>query len=76
MVHFPIVPCGKKRPTYAIGLTVICKIATGAVDDERDNFKSTGAQLAKLAGKKRAEHLPPKRRTEIVEMGIVKRRRT
>lgn len=67
-------PRGEKRPADAIGLAVMVgKIATGEIEDERDDVKSAAAQLGSLGGKKRAENMTPERRTEIAKVAAVKR---
>ena len=59
-------PRGEKRPADAIGRAVhIAKIATGEIEDDRDDVKSAAAQLGSLGGKKRAENTPRERRVEI-----------
>ena len=59
-------PRGEKRPADAIGLAVmIGKIATGEIEDEREELSSAAAQLGSKGGKKRAEKLDKERRTEI-----------
>ena len=61
-------PNGEKRPADAIGLAVmIGKIATGEIEDERDDAKSAAAQLGSLGGKKRAANMTPERRKEIAQ---------
>jgi hypothetical protein len=67
-------PRGEKRPADAIGLAVhIGKIATGEIEDERDEVKSAAAQLGSLGGKKRAENMTPERRAEIARKAAEKR---
>lgn len=67
-------PRGEKRPADAIGLAVmIGKIATGEIEDERDDVKSAAAQLGSLGGKKRAENMTPERRAEIARKAAEKR---
>ncbi len=67
-------PRGEKRPADAIGLAVmIGKIATGEVEDERDDAKSAAAQLGSLGGKKRAANMTPERRKEIAQKAAKKR---
>lgn len=67
-------PRGEKRPADAIGRAVqIAKIATGEVEDERDDVKSAAAQLGSLGGKKRAENMTPERRAEIARKAAAKR---
>jgi hypothetical protein len=67
-------PHGEKRPADAIGLAVmIGKIATGEIEDERDDAKSAAAQLGSLGGKKRAANMTPERRAEIARAAAKKR---
>ena len=67
-------PNGQKRPADAIGLAVmIGKIATGEIEDERDDAKSAAAQLGSLGGKKRAANMTPERRKEIAQKAAAKR---
>jgi hypothetical protein len=67
-------PRGEKRPADAIGLAVmIGKIATGEIEDEREDVKSAAAQLGSLGGKKRAESMTPERRAEIAKAAAAKR---
>ena len=67
-------PSGEKRPADAIGLAVmIGKIATGEIEDERDDAKSAAAQLGSLGGKKRAASMSPERRKEIAQKAAAKR---
>src|SRR4051794_38092029 len=57
---------GEKRPAHAIGPAVmIGKIATGEIEDEREELSSAAAQLGSKGGKKRAENMTPERRAEI-----------
>lgn len=67
-------PRGEKRPADAIGLAVLVgKIATGEVEDERDDLKSAAAQLGSKGGKKRAENMTAEQRTEIAKKAAAKR---
>lgn len=67
-------PKGEKRPTDAISLAVLIgKIATGEVEDTRDDVSSAAAQMGKLGGKKRAEGMTPERRKEIAQKAAAKR---
>ncbi len=67
-------PRGEKRPADAIGLAVmIGKIATGEIEDTRDDLKSAAAQLGSKGGKKRAENMTPERRAEIAKAAAAKR---
>ena len=67
-------PRGEKRPADAIGLAVmIGKIATGEIEDEREDVKSAAASLGRLGGKARAEKMSPERRAEIARKAAAKR---
>lgn len=67
-------PRGEKRPADAIGRAVmIGKIATGEIQDERDELKSAAAQLGSKGGKKRAENMSPERRKEIAQKAAASR---
>jgi hypothetical protein len=68
-------PRGEKRPADAIGRAVmIGKIATGEVEDERDEeLSSAAAELGRKGGKKRAENMTPERRKEIAQKAAAKR---
>ena len=67
-------PNGQKRPADSIGLAVLIgKIATGEIEDERDDAKSAAAQLGSLGGKKRAANMTPERRKEIAKLAADKR---
>jgi len=67
-------PNGEKRPADAIGLAVmIGKIATGEVEDTRDDVASAAAQMGKLGGKARAAAMTPERRAEIAKVAAAKR---
>lgn len=68
-------PRGEKRPADAIGLAVmIGKIATGEIEDERDEkLSSAAAELGSKGGKKRAENMTPERRAEIARKAAKKR---
>jgi general stress protein YciG len=52
---------------------MIGKIATGEVDDEREELKSAAAQLGSKGGRKRAEAMTPERRSEIARTAAAKR---
>lgn len=59
-------PRGERRPADAIGLAVmIGKIATGEVEDEREELSSAAAQLGSKGGKARAKAVDPERRSQI-----------
>jgi hypothetical protein len=67
-------PNGQKRPADAIGLAVmIGKIATGEIDEEKDDVASAAAQMGKLGGKARAANMTPERRKEIAQKAAAKR---
>ena len=67
-------PRGEKRPADAIGAAIMVgRIATGEVEDERDELKSAAAQLGSKGGKKRAENMTPERRSEIAKKAAAKR---
>ncbi len=67
-------PHGEKRPADAIGLAVmIGKIATGEIEDERDETKSAAAQLGSLGGKKRAETMSAEQRSQIARKAATAR---
>lgn len=67
-------PRGEKRPADAIGLAVMVgKIATGEIEDDRDDVKSAAAKIGSLGGKKRAENMTPERRKEIAKAAAAKR---
>lgn len=67
-------PRGEKRPADAIGRAVmIAKIATGEIEDEREELASAAAQLGSKGGKARAERMSPERRKEIARKAAKKR---
>ena len=67
-------PRGEKRPADAISRAVmIGKIATGKIEDEREELSSAAAQLGRAGGKKRAENMTPERRAEIARKAAAKR---
>jgi hypothetical protein len=67
-------PRGEKRPADAIGRAVhIAKIATGEIEDERDDVSRAAAALGSKGGKKRAENMTPERRAEIARKAAEKR---
>jgi hypothetical protein len=67
-------PRGEKRPADAIGLAVmIGKIATGEIEDERDDLKSAAAQLGSKGGKARAKAITRERRVEIAKKAATAR---
>lgn len=61
-------PRGEKRPADAIGLAVLVgKIATGEVEDTRDDLKRAAAQLGSKGGKARARKLSEGERKKIAK---------
>jgi hypothetical protein len=67
-------PRGEKRPADAIGLAVMVgKIATGEIEDQREELSSAAAQLGSKGGKKRAENMTPERRVEIARKAAQRR---
>lgn len=52
---------------------MIGKIATGEIEDTREDASSAAAQLGRLGGKKRAENMTPERRAEIARVAAQKR---
>ena len=67
-------PNGEKRPADAVGLAVLIgKIATGEIEDARDDVSSAAAQMGKLGGKARAAAMTPERRAEIARAAAAKR---
>ena len=67
-------PRGEKRPADAIGRAVkIAKIATGEIEDEREELSSAAAELGRKGGKKRAENMAPERRAEIARKAALTR---
>lgn len=53
-------PRGERRPADAVARAVmIGKIATGEIEDEREELSSAAAQLGSKGGKARAENMTP-----------------
>ncbi len=70
----PKAPRGEKRPADAVSRAVmVARIATGEIDDEREELSSAAAQLGRAGGKKRAENMTPERRAEIAREAAAKR---
>lgn len=70
-------PRGEKRPADAVARAImVAKIATGEVEDEREELTSAAAQLGSKGGKKRAENMTPERRSEIARAAAQKRWKT
>ena len=67
-------PRGETRPAGAIGAAIMVgRIATGEVEDERDELTSAAAQLGSKGGKARAANMTPERRKEIARKAAEKR---
>lgn len=67
-------PRGEKRPADAVARAVmVAKIATGEIEDEREELTSAAAQLGSKGGKKRAENMTPERRKEIARKAAERR---
>jgi hypothetical protein len=67
-------PKGEKRPADAIGAAImVAKIATGEIEDDREELTSAAAQLGRKGGKKRAANLTPAQRSEIAKKAAAKR---
>lgn len=67
-------PRGEKRPADAVGAAVMVgRIATGEIEDERDELKSAAAQLGSKGGKARAAKLSPKQRSKIAKRAATAR---
>lgn len=59
-------PQGQKRPADAIGAAIMVgRIATGEVEDERDELTSAAAHLGSKGGKARARNLTGAERSAI-----------
>jgi hypothetical protein len=72
--YVPKGPNGEKRPADAVGLAVmIGKIATGEIEDTRDDVSIAAAQMGKLGGKARAAALTPERRSQIARKAATRR---
>ncbi len=68
-------PRGEKRPADAVARAVmIGKIATGEIDDEREEkLSSAAAELGSKGGKARAKKLDAHRRAEIARKAAATR---
>jgi hypothetical protein len=67
-------PRGEKRPADAVGAAImVARIATGEVEDEREELASAAAQLGRKGGKARAAAMSPKRRSEIARTAAARR---
>jgi hypothetical protein len=52
---------------------MVAKIATGEIEDEREELTSAAAQLGRKGGKARAEKLSKEQRAEIARNAAAKR---
>jgi len=52
---------------------MIAKIATGEIEEEREELASAAAQLGRKGGRARAEKMSPERRQEIARKAAAKR---
>ena len=67
-------PKHPKRPRDPAQLAkLMVDIATGEIEDTRDDVKSAAAQLGSLGGKKRAANMTAERRREIAQAAAAKR---
>lgn len=67
-------PRGNKRPADAIGLAVmIGKIATGEIEDEKEDMKSAAAQLGSKGVKAHARNLTSEQRSKIASRMAIRR---
>jgi hypothetical protein len=70
-------PQGQKRPADAVARAImVAKIATGEVEDEREELTSAAAQLGSKGGKARAAKLSKEQRAEIARRAAQKRWKT
>ena len=67
-------PCDEKRPADAVARAMmVAKIATGEIEDEREEVSRAAAALGKKGGAARASALDPQRRREIAQKAALKR---
>ena len=67
-------PQGQKRPADAVSRAImVAKIATGEIEDEREELASAAAQLGSKGGKARAAKLSDEQRKEIARKAAEKR---
>jgi hypothetical protein len=52
---------------------MVAKIATGEIEDERDELTNAAAQLGRKGGKARAQKLSPEKRAEIARKAAATR---
>jgi hypothetical protein len=68
-IEMPKGPNGQKRPADAIGLAVmIGKIATGEVEDTRDDIEAVRRLAGQKGGAARAASLSPAKRKRIASL--------
>lgn len=73
-LQVPKGPHGEKRPADAVARAImVAKIATGEVEDEREELTSAAAHLGSKGGKARAANLSPERRARIARKAAEKR---
>lgn len=59
-------PRGEKRPADAVARAVmVARIATGEIEDDREDIRTAAAALGSKGGRARAERTSPERRSEI-----------
>lgn len=67
-------PRGEKRPADAVARAImVAKIATGEIEDEREELTSAAAQLGRKGGQARASKLSKEQRSEIARKAAAKR---
>lgn len=68
--RMPKGPQGQKRPADVIGAAIrVARIATGELEDNRDDNKSDNVAIGSNGGTARAKALTPQRRKQIAEKG-------
>src|SRR5688572_5256349 len=67
-------PRGEKRPGDVIGAAIkVAKIATGEIEDDRDQPQSAGAELGRKGGKSQADKMTPEQRSGAARTAATKR---
>ena len=70
-------PRGERRPADAVSRAVmVAKIATGEIEDERDELSSAAAELGRKGGKARAQKLSAEKRAQIARKAAATRWQT
>jgi hypothetical protein len=70
-------PRGERRPGDVVGAAIkVAKIATGEIEEDRDEPQSAAAELGRKVGKARAAKLSQQRRAEIARKAAAKRWKT